>query len=199
MLIQMKIFRMLCPLLILCALCAGLLAGCNTQDGDANREPPASAADGGAQNAGGANAAETDGAAATALYVRFGDSEAFPMHLYDNATAATLAEFVGMGDLRLPLYHYDDYEHWEVMQYYDIPSQYEIPAAPEAVTEERAGTVYFAAPNRIVLFYGDAEVSGEYTPVGYFDATEDFVSAVVNNPVVEGWSNKLIHISAANE
>ncbi|MDE6608574.1 MAG: hypothetical protein K2K54_12605, partial [Lachnospiraceae bacterium] len=55
--------------------------------------------------------------------------------------------------------------------------------------------VYYSEPNRIVLFYGDAEVTGEYTQVGYFDDTEEFCSAVENNPVLEGWGNKLVLIS----
>lgn len=134
--------------------------------------------------------------AAADLIVRFGDAgEAFTLHLYDNETAAAIARHVGTADWRLPIYHYDDYENWEVMQYYDIPSRYEIPSNPESVTSEQAGTVYYSEPNRIILFYQDAEVSGEYTPVGYFDYTEEFVTAVEENPVLEGWGNKIVQIS----
>ena len=130
------------------------------------------------------------------LVVRFGDAgEPFTMHLYDNDTAASIARHVGTSDWRLPIYHYDDYDNWEVMQYYDIPSRYEIPSAPEQITEEKAGTVYYSEPNRIILFYQDAEVSAEYTPVGYFDYTEEFLQAVQDNPVLEGWGNKIVQIS----
>lgn len=130
------------------------------------------------------------------LTVRFGDDgEPFTLHLYDNDTAKTIAGFVGMGDLRLPIYHYDDYDNWEVMQYYDIPERYEIPHNPETVTSEKAGEVYFAEPNRIVLYYGDADVTAEYTKLGYFDYSEDFASAVADNPVLEGWGNKIVVIS----
>lgn len=133
---------------------------------------------------------------AAELTVRFGDDgEPFTMHLYDNDTAAAIAKHVGTNDWRLPIYHYDDYDNWEVMQYYDIPSRYEIPSAPEQITEEKAGTVYYSEPNRIILFYQDAEVPAEYTPVGYFDDTEEFVAAVENNPVLEGWGNKIVQIS----
>lgn len=133
---------------------------------------------------------------ATELAVRFGDDgEPFTMHLYDNDTAAAIAKHVGTNDWRLPIYHYDDYDNWEVMQYYDIPSRYEIPSAPEQITEEKAGTVYYSEPNRIILFYQDAKVPAEYTPVGYFDDTEEFVAAVENNPVLEGWGNKIVQIS----
>ena len=134
--------------------------------------------------------------AVTELVVRFGDEgEPFTLHLYDNDTAAAVAKHVGTSDWRLPIYHYDDFDNWEVMQYYDIPSRYEIPSAPEQITEEKAGAVYYSGPNRIILFYKDAEVPAEYTPVGYFDATEEFVEAVENNPVLEGWGNKIISIS----
>lgn len=133
------------------------------------------------------------------LTVNFGDGgDPFILHLYDNDTARAVARHVGTADWRLPIYHYDDYENWEVMQYYDIPSRYEIPSAPLTITEETAGTVYYSEPNRIVLFYGDAEVSGEYTPVGYFDNTDEFRSAVENNPVLEGWGNKIVLISDGN-
>lgn len=133
------------------------------------------------------------------LTVSFGDSgDSFILHLYDNDTARAIARHVGTAEWRLPIYHYDDYENWEVMQYYDIPSRYEIPSAPETITEANAGTVYYSEPNRIILFYGDAQVSGEYTPVGYFDNTDEFRSAVENNPVLEGWGNKIVRISDGN-
>lgn len=139
------------------------------------------------------------GTDAAELTVSFGDhGNSFILHLYDNDTARAVVRHVGTADWRLPIYHYDDYDNWEVMQYYDIPSRYEIPSAPETVTQEAAGTVYYSEPNRIVLFYGDAEVSGEYTPVGYFDNTDEFRSAVENNPVLEGWGNKIVLISAGN-
>ena len=141
---------------------------------------------------------ETDGEAGT-LLVAFGDRNApFTLHLYDNPTAAAIARHVGTASWQLPIYHYDDYDNWEVMQYYDIPSRYEIPDNAESITSEAAGTVYYSEPNRIVLFFHEAEVTGEYTPVGYFDYTEEFVKAVENNPVLEGWGNKPVFISPAD-
>lgn len=59
----------------------------------------------------------------------------------------------------------------------------------------KSGDVYYSDPNLIVLFYQDAEISEEYTKIGTFDATDDFISAVENNPVLEGWGNKIIQIS----
>ncbi len=137
---------------------------------------------------------------ASELEVCFGDGgEPFILHLYDNDTAAAIAKHVGTSDWRLPIYHYDDFENWEVMQYYDIPSRYEIPSDPETVTSEKAGEVYYSEPNRIILFYGDAEVSSEYTKVGYFDFTEELKQAVENNPVLEGWGNKIVIIQIFNQ
>ncbi len=145
-----------------------------------------------------ASAPETDGEAGT-LAVAFGDRNApFTLYLYDNPTAAAIARHVGTASWQLPIYHYDDYENWEVMQYYDIPSRYEIPDNAETITSEAAGTVYYSEPNRIVLFFHEAEVTGEYTPVGYFDYTEEFVKAVEENPVLQGWGNKLVFISPSN-
>ena len=135
---------------------------------------------------------------ASSLEVCFGDDGTpFTLHLYDNETAAAIARHVGTSDWRLPIYHYDDYDNWEVMQYYDIPSRYDIPSSPETITSEKAGEVYYSAPNRIVLFYGDAEVTNEYTKVGYFDFTEEFQSAVKDNPVLTGWRNKIVLINSA--
>ncbi len=42
-------------------------------------------------------------------------NDPFTMHLYGNDTAAAVARHVGTSNWRLPIYHYDDYEHWEVM------------------------------------------------------------------------------------
>lgn len=137
---------------------------------------------------------------ATELEVCFGDDgEPFILHLYDNETAAAIARHVGTADWRLPIYHYDDYDNWEVMQYYDIPSRYEIPSGAETITSEKAGEVYYSEPNRIVLFYGDAEVTGEYTRVGYFDDTEEFREAVENNPALEGWNTKMVLIGSVEQ
>lgn len=148
---------------------------------------------------GGDTPAPTDDAPATSageLTVHFGDDGApFTMHLYDNPTAAAIAGYVGTADWRLPIYEYDGYDNWEVMQFYDLPSRYDIPSDAQTVATEKSGEVYYSEPNRIVLFYGDAEVTGEYTPVGYFDATAEFATAVSGNPVLEGWSNKIVLIT----
>ncbi len=129
------------------------------------------------------------------LQVSFGaDGALFTMYIYDNPTAAAIARHVGTARWQLPIYHYDDYKNWEVMQYYDVPLRYEIPSDPEKITSEKPGEVYYSEPNRIVLYFGDAKVSSEYTPVGYFDPTPEFISAVENNPVLEGWGNKIVII-----
>lgn len=130
------------------------------------------------------------------LEIAFGDQGApFTMHLYENETAQAIADHVGTADWRLPIYHYDDYEGWEYFQYYDIPERYEIPSDPEVITSAKAGEVYYSEPNRIILFYQDAEISGEYTPIGYIDYSEEFEEAAAENPVLEGWGNKIVLIS----
>lgn len=141
--------------------------------------------------------AEEVPAGAISLEVRFGDDGApFVMQLEDNPTAAAIAGYVGTADWRLPIYHYDDYDNWEVMQYYDIPSRYEIPSDAETVTSQKAGEVYYSEPNRIILFYQDGEVTGEYTKIGTIENTEEFREAVESNPVLEGWGNKIVRINS---
>ena len=133
------------------------------------------------------------GSGTTELIVRFGDDgEPFTMVLENNSTAQAIAGYVGTTDWRLPIYSYDESD---VMQYYDIPSRYEIPDNSTMVTEAHAGDVFYSDPNRIVLYYHDAEISEEYTKIGTFEATDDFIAAVENNPVLEGWGNKIVLIS----
>lgn len=148
----------------------------------------------------GVASAETTGeaAAASQLEVRFGDNgAAFTMTLEDNDTAAAIKKHVGTADWRLPIYHYDDYDNWEVMQYYDISRRYEISSVDvKTVTSEKAGEVYYSHPNRIILFYGDGEVTGDYTKIGEIEATDDFKKAVANNPVLRGWGNKIVQIKS---
>lgn len=127
------------------------------------------------------------------LEVRFGDEgEPFMMSLEDNETAAAIARYVGTTDWRLPIYENDADADYNVMQYYDVSSRYDIPSNPETITSEKAGEVYYSDPNRIILFYRDAEITGEYTKIGTFDPTEEFVTAVEENPVLEGWGNKIV-------
>lgn len=132
----------------------------------------------------------------TELEVRFGDDGApFMMQLEANETAAAVARYVGTSDWRLPIYERDDDADYSVMQYYDVSSRYDIPSNAETVTSEKAGDVYYSDPNRILLFYHDAEITGEYTKIGTFDPTEEFVAAVEENPVLEGWGNKIVQIA----
>lgn len=200
-------------------LSAVLLAGCGQDDGEDGIDTIADAGGAGVietqrpeDTAGTDGTADTEGTSgtenqddqnqtaetgSTQLEVRFGDNgKAFMMTLLDNETAAAIARYVGTSDWRLPIYERDDDVDYSVLQYYDIPSRYDIPSDnPETVTEAKAGDVFYSDPNRIVLFYHDAELSAEYTKIGIFDATEEFVTAVEENPVLEGWGNKIIQIS----
>ncbi len=47
----------------------------------------------------------------------------------------------------------------------------------------------------VTVFYQDAEITAEYTPVGYITFSQDLVDAVEDNPVVPGWGNKMVNIS----
>lgn len=182
--------RNVIPRLLLSMLLVLSLAACSEKNTELDNEvsqPVAEPASG---------SVESENNSESTLTVRFGHGgDSFDLYLEDNDTAAAIARHVGTADWNLPIYHYDDYDGWEVFQYYDIPSRYEIPSNAEAVTAEKAGDVYYSEPNRIVLFYHDGEISGEYTLVGHFDATEEFISAVENNPVLEGWGNKIVSIS----
>ena len=82
------------------------------------------------------------------------------------------------------------------MQYYDIPSHYEIPSGQKWLPQKKRVRVYYSEPNRIILFYQDREVTGEYTKIGTIEDTGEFREAVESNPVLEGWGNKIVLISS---
>ncbi len=130
------------------------------------------------------------------LSLHFGpNGPGYSITLDNYNTAAEIARYVGQEDWNLPIYHFDDFDNSNVMQYYDIPSRYKISSAPEKITSEKAGDVYYSAPNRIIIFYQDAKVTGDFTKVGRLQSTDGLDAAVKNNPVVEGWGNKIITIS----
>lgn len=174
-------------------LSAAILAGCGQEEeprdsGDVSQSAVDAGEDTGADSQAVSSVSE--------LEVRFGDNgEPYMMQLLDNETAAAIARYVGTSDWRLPIYERDEDADYDVMQYYDVSNRYDIPSDPETVTSEKAGEVYYSDPNRIVLFYHDAEITGEYTKIGTFDATEEFVTAVEENPVLEGWGNKIVQIA----
>lgn len=129
------------------------------------------------------------------ITIQFGnEGKTFTMHFEKNDTALTIARNIGEDGRNLPIYNYDNFENYEVMQYYDIPSSYSIPASAQTVDYQKAGEVYYMAENRVVLFYQDAHIPGEYTKIGTIEETEGLRSAVENNPVQEGWGNKLVLI-----
>ena len=129
----------------------------------------------------------------TALSIRFG-TDTFTLILENNETASYLAAFAETSEMSLPVYHFDDFDGYEYMQYYQIPSRYEIPAKLTRVTSAKAGEVYYA-DNRVILFYQDAEIDGNYIKLGTIENTTGLQTAVEQNPVVEGWGNKVISIS----
>ncbi len=128
----------------------------------------------------------------TALLVGFG-ADTFTLILENNETASYLAAFAETSEMNLPVYHFDDFDGYEYMQYYQIPSRYEIPAKLTRVTSAKAGEVYYA-DNKVILFYQDANIDENYIKIGTIEDTTGLQTAVKQNPVVEGWGNKVISI-----
>jgi outer membrane murein-binding lipoprotein Lpp len=122
---------------------------------------------------------------------------AFTIHLDNNNTAAEIARYVGKTNWNLPIYPFNGFENYEVLQYYDIPKSYTITSDPKTVTSEKAGEVYYSAPNRIILFYQDAKVEGKFTKVGYLENTDGLKEAVEKNPVEEAYGIKIVSVSLA--
>lgn len=131
--------------------------------------------------------------------VTFGNGgETFTATIENNETAIELVRNITSSGRNLPIYNYDDFEGYEYFQYYDIPSRYDIPSNPTHVTEEKVGEIYYSEPNRVMIFYRDANIEGDFTKVGQIQNTEGLTEAVENNPVLEGWGNKLILINYAD-
>lgn len=131
--------------------------------------------------------------------IQFGEGgELYTIIMEDNDTARELVRNITDAGRNLPIYDYDNFEGYEYFQYYDIPTRYDIPSNPVELTSVKAGEVYYSDPNRVILFYQDAEISGEYTKVGQIEDVTGLKEAVENNPVLEGWGNKLILLKYAN-
>ncbi len=131
---------------------------------------------------------------------QFGDeSDVYTVHFYDNDTAVALYRAIPENGLNLPIYTFDGYEGWEVMTFYDIPSRFDIPAEPVRYESQQSGQLYYSAPGRLMLFYGDTEMPGDYVLVGYIEDSEAFRDDVANNQPLEYWGNKLIMVSRSGE
>ena len=129
------------------------------------------------------------------MTMQFGyDGPIYTVELEDNDTAATLADYAARGEYNLPIYTYQNYENEEVLQFYDIPSRYQIPDDPQHYTEEKAGELYYSYPNRVILFYQDAQVEGDYTKIGALTTTEGLVDAVRDNEPLVDWDCLVIPV-----
>ena len=131
--------------------------------------------------------------------VQFGsDSAEYILHMYDTDTGAELYRNVTDSGRNLPSYDIKDYEGWEYFQFYDIPSYYSIPDGDQQLVEsEKAGELYYCAPNRIILFYEDAEIPLMMVKVGYIEDTPEFRADVANNQPLDYWGNLLFIIRYA--
>ena len=65
--------------------------------------------------------------------------------------------------------------------------------ATEAAAEV-SGELYYSYPNRVILFYQDAQIEGDYTKVGTLTTTEGLVDAVRNNEPLENWNCLVIPV-----
>ena len=142
-----------------------------------------------------AESAESSGNGMPGMTMQFGyDGPIYTVELENNDTAATLADFAARGEYNLPIYTYENYENEDVLQFYDIPSRYEIPDDAQHYTEEKAGELYYSYPNRVILFYQDAQIEGDYTKVGTLTTTEGLVDAVRNNEPLKDWDCLVIPV-----
>lgn len=134
------------------------------------------------------------------LAIRFGETEDRPVYeiqLEDNEVSLQFVRILQKREQTIPIYVFDGSENTDVLQYYDIPSRYNIPnGSPVSVDRENAGDVYYSAPSRIMIFYRDAELPGNYVKVGTVTTVEGLEDAVNSNPL-DAWENKRVMVSIA--
>lgn len=130
------------------------------------------------------------------LNVKLGyDGKTYVLNLFDNQTADDIYRHVSLSTWNLPIYEFEGYENADKFQYYDIPSRYRVTSNPENIISEKVGDVYYSEPNRMIMFFRDANVPVNYTKVGKISIDEEFTKNVEENPALPGWGNKMIIIS----
>lgn len=133
------------------------------------------------------------------LNVKLGYSgKSYILELFENQTADDIYNHVSLATWNLPIYEFSGYENADKFQYYDIPSRYKVTSNPESIVEEKTGDIYYSEPNRMIMFFRDANIPVNYTKVGKIKIDEEFTKNVENNPELSGWGNKMIIISRAN-
>lgn len=134
------------------------------------------------------------------LAIRFGETKDRPVYeiqLEDNEVSLAFVRVLRARAQTIPIYVFDGSENTDVLQYYDIPASYNIPdGEPVTVESELAGEVYYSAPSRIMIFYKDSQIQGEYVKVGSVIHTEGLEEAVESNPL-DSWKNKRVIVSIA--
>ena len=140
--------------------------------------------------------AQDENSALPNIYLRLGETASrpsFEIALEDNEVSVRFVRILQDMTRVIPLYVFDGSQNTDVLQYYDIPSRYDIPdGTPELVTSEKAGEVYYSA-GRIMIFYKDAQIEGNFVKIGETLTTEGLEDAVNSNPL-DDWGNRRVTI-----
>lgn len=131
------------------------------------------------------------------LQIRFGRSgnNWYRIEMANNKTARGIASTVSDTSWNLPIYTYKNYKHDDVLQYYEVSEEYQFASNPQHITSEKAGEIYYQKnTNRVILFFNNANVPGNYTYVGKIKNTNGLADAVKNNPKVKGWDNTIVSV-----
>lgn len=130
------------------------------------------------------------------LNVKLGyEGKTYVLELFNNQTAEDIYNHVSLATWNLPIYEFSGYDNADKYQYYDIPRRYKVTSNPESINIEQVGDVYYSEPNRMIMFFRNAEIPVNYTKVGKIKIDNDFTKNVEENPTLQGWGNKMIIIS----
>ena len=143
-----------------------------------------------------ADASDSQNFSGKTLNVKLGyDGKTYVLNLFNNQTAEDIYNHVSLATWNLPIYNFSGYENADKFQYYDIPSRYKVTSNPENIANEKIGDVYYSEPNRMIMFFRDADIPVNYTKVGKIVIDDEFTKNVEENPTIAGWGNKIIVIS----
>lgn len=101
----------------------------------------------------------------------------FLVNMDNTPTGKALMARLPSTSMRLPT----SYDQDGVLKYYDMPMN--IVSNPEKITNVSTGDLLMDGNDRLILYYQDAEINGEYTKVGKIENSDGLAEALGDGEV----------------
>lgn len=150
----------------------GVMAGCNRQDN--------SGSDGdNDQNEQSVNSLSrsTSEQAITNVEINVNNND-FTIQMNDTPTGRSLVSMIPSSSMRLPT----SYDRDGILKYYDMAR--EVESDPEEISSVSAGELLLDGNDRLLLYYKDTDLSGEYTRVGKIENADNLADVLGNEDVI---------------